>query len=127
VPFTNSLELVSKDFFGFLAVSRDRFSDMHLVVVDCVWEFFVLVAKDARAKRPEIQLAISVASVCQPSHLSSFVTINVSWQRLSTHVAESRPYRPTVHVLVLPSQLPLEFRLNFRDIDEALLVSRTFV
>jgi hypothetical protein len=105
------------------SLSREIDFQTCVYVVDCVWEFFVLVAKDARGKRPEIQLAISIATVCQPSHPSSVVTSNVSCQRLSTHVAESRPYPPTVHVLVLPSQLPLEFRLNFRDIDEALLVS----
>jgi hypothetical protein len=42
---------------------------------------------------------------------------------LATRVAESRPYKPTIHVLVLPTQLPSDLRLNFRDLDEGEIVS----
>ncbi|PBK91545.1 hypothetical protein ARMGADRAFT_1013942 [Armillaria gallica] len=70
-------------------------------VVDCVWELFVLVGQDARTQRQNIRLAISVA------------------QSLAKLVADDRPYQPTVHVLILPSQIPLDLRLHFRDLDEA--------
>ncbi|KAG7446222.1 uncharacterized protein BT62DRAFT_104514 [Guyanagaster necrorhizus] len=70
-------------------------------VVDCVWELFVLVGQDARIQRQNIRLAISVA------------------QSLAKRVADDRPYLPTVHVLILPSQIPLDLRLHFRDLDEA--------
>ncbi|KAK0195469.1 hypothetical protein F5146DRAFT_1100956 [Armillaria mellea] len=70
-------------------------------VVDCVWELFVLVGQDARTQRQNIRLAISVA------------------QSLAKLVADDRPYQPTVHVLIFPSQIPLDLRLHFRDLDEA--------
>lgn len=70
-------------------------------VVDCVWELFVLVGQSARTQRQNIRLAISVA------------------QSLAKLVADDRPYQPTVHVLILPSQIPLDLRLHFRDLDEA--------
>lgn len=44
-------------------------------------------------------------------------------QSLAKLVADDRPYQPTVHVLILPSQLPLDLRLHFRDLDEARFVS----
>ncbi|KAK0454925.1 hypothetical protein EV421DRAFT_1699786 [Armillaria borealis] len=71
-------------------------------VVDCVWELFVLVGQDARTQRQNIRLAISVA------------------QSLAELVADDRPYQPTVHVLILPSQIPLDLRLHIRDLDEAI-------
>ncbi|KAK0485856.1 hypothetical protein IW261DRAFT_1329900 [Armillaria novae-zelandiae] len=70
-------------------------------VVDCIWELFVLVGQGARTQRQNIRLAISVA------------------QSLAKLVAVDRPYQPTVHVLILPSQIPLDLRLHFRDLDEA--------
>jgi hypothetical protein len=38
-------------------------------------------------------------------------------------VASARPYAPTVHTIILPSQLPRDLRLNFRDLDELSIVS----
>jgi len=72
-------------------------------VIDCVWEYFVLVGKHARGKRQDIRLAVSLA------------------MQLSDRIARSRPYAPTIHVLILPTQLPLDFRLHFRDVNEASL------
>ncbi|KAK0461206.1 uncharacterized protein EV420DRAFT_186624 [Desarmillaria tabescens] len=88
------------------AVTRISFftqqsSKTSVFVVDCVWELFVLVGQDARTQRQNIRLAISVA------------------QSLAKLVADDRPYQPTVHVLILPSQIPLDLRLHFRDLDEA--------
>lgn len=72
-------------------------------IIDCFWEYFVLVGEQARSRRRDILLAMSIA------------------QRLSNLVAPSRPFIPTVHVLILPSRLPLDLRLHFRGLDEAQL------
>ncbi|PFH50904.1 hypothetical protein AMATHDRAFT_75292 [Amanita thiersii Skay4041] len=72
-------------------------------VIDCIWEFFVLVGKQARGHRQNIRLGLDIAL------------------NLSKKVSAYRPFPPTVHVLVLPSQLPLDLRLNFRDLNEGLL------
>ncbi|PCH43910.1 hypothetical protein WOLCODRAFT_138664 [Wolfiporia cocos MD-104 SS10] len=69
-------------------------------IVDCIWEFFVLIGSEARGKRNDIRLALSVAT------------------RMSELTASSRPFAPTVHVLILPSQIPTDLRLHFRDLDE---------
>ncbi|KDQ57757.1 hypothetical protein JAAARDRAFT_130791, partial [Jaapia argillacea MUCL 33604] len=74
-----------------------------VAVIDCIWEFFVLVGAEARGRRHDIRLALSVAN------------------DMSARTAESKPFRPTVHVVILPSQLPLDLRLNFRHLDEILL------
>lgn len=72
-------------------------------VIDCCWEFFVLVGKRARGKRADITLAVNTAMVMS---------------KLDT---ESKPFLPTVHVLILPTQLPLDMRLAFRNLDELVL------
>ncbi|KAL4253516.1 hypothetical protein ABKN59_002115 [Abortiporus biennis] len=69
-------------------------------VVDCVWEYFVIVGRDARGKRLEIRLGLSVAS------------------DMSMKTSPSKPFKPTVHVLILPTQIPADLRLAFRDLDE---------
>lgn len=69
-------------------------------IIDCVWEVYVMVGIDARGHRQDIGLALRVAL------------------ELSARVAPTRPYAPTAHVLILPSQLPHDLRLNFRDLDE---------
>jgi hypothetical protein len=38
--------------------------------------------------------------------------------------AASRPFEPPIHVLILPSKIPLDLRLHFRDLDEERLVRR---
>lgn len=92
-------------------------------ILDCVWELFVLVGREARGKRRDIRLAVSVAMVCSTvlPTLIDFISC-FKFQELSARVATDRPYSPTIHVLVMPTQLPLDLRLNFRDLDEALLV-----
>ncbi|THG99521.1 hypothetical protein EW026_g2852 [Hermanssonia centrifuga] len=75
----------------------------HIFILDCVWEYFVLVGSEARGKRKDIRIALNVAS------------------ETATKIASSRPYSPTVHVLILPSQLPADLRLAFRDFDETQL------
>ncbi|KAF8633344.1 hypothetical protein AX17_004516 [Amanita inopinata Kibby_2008] len=81
----------------------ERVSHESVYVIDCIWEYFVLVGREARGYRQDIRLALNVAMTMS--------------KKLSPH----RPFPPTVHVLVLPSQLPSDLRLNFRDLDEELL------
>ncbi|KAJ7594408.1 hypothetical protein C8J56DRAFT_926702 [Mycena floridula] len=88
----------------YFVVPVPSFAPMNSVfIVDCVWELFVIVPAGARGQRTDIRLAISTA------------------QRLAEHTGPRRPYTPPVHVLVLPSQIPIDLRLRFRDIDESLL------
>ncbi|TFK54070.1 hypothetical protein OE88DRAFT_1675469 [Heliocybe sulcata] len=72
-------------------------------IIDCIWEFFVLVGSEARGKREDIKLALSTV------------------MEISNRVAASRPFTPAVHVVVMPTQLPLDLRLSFRDLDEEYL------
>ncbi|KAL1715806.1 hypothetical protein EV715DRAFT_255726 [Schizophyllum commune] len=72
-------------------------------VVDCIWEYFVVVGHEARGKRKEIRQAVTVA------------------MDLAKLVASERPFHPPVHVLVLPSQLPLDLKLTFRGLDDTVL------
>lgn len=46
---------------------------------------------------------------------------------MASLVAASKPFSPTVHVLILPTQLPLDMRHAFRNLDEIALVSFTEV
>ncbi|EGO00036.1 hypothetical protein SERLA73DRAFT_180416 [Serpula lacrymans var. lacrymans S7.3] len=74
-------------------------------IMDCIWEFFVLVGREARAKRQDIKLAINTA------------------MDMSSHIAASKPFTPPIHVLVIPTQLPLDLQIAFRDISENTLNS----
>ncbi|KAL4074202.1 hypothetical protein J3A83DRAFT_2696450 [Scleroderma citrinum] len=72
-------------------------------IIDCFWEFFVLVGKHARGKRADIALAVNTVMT------------------MSKLTAKSKPFSPTVHVLIAPTQLPLDMRLAFRNLDESAL------
>ncbi|KAJ6587043.1 hypothetical protein DFH09DRAFT_1142397 [Mycena vulgaris] len=72
-------------------------------ILDCVFEFFVLVPSGARGKRRDISLALSIA------------------MDGATRLASARPYTPTVHALILPSQLPVDLRIQFRDLEDVFL------
>ncbi|KAJ7924935.1 hypothetical protein B0H13DRAFT_1601102 [Mycena leptocephala] len=74
-----------------------------IYIMDCVFEFFVLIPSRARGKRRDIRLALSVA------------------MDTANRLASTRPYTPTVHALILPSQLPVDLRIQFRDMDEVFL------
>ncbi|KAL1673762.1 hypothetical protein EV122DRAFT_221985 [Schizophyllum commune] len=82
---------------------EDGASKSSVFVVDCIWEYFVVVGHEARGKRKEIRQAVTVA------------------MDLAELVASERPFHPTVHVLVLPSQLPLDLKLTFRGLDDTVL------
>ncbi|KAF5370757.1 hypothetical protein D9758_001968 [Tetrapyrgos nigripes] len=73
-------------------------------ILDCVWELFVLVGRKVRGNRNDIRLALSVAT------------------QYSTTVSPARPFKPPVHVIVLPSQLPQDLKLHFRELNEDALV-----
>jgi hypothetical protein len=45
-------------------------------------------------------------------------------QDLSSLNAARRPFTPPIHVLILPSKIPLDLRLHFRDLDEERMVRR---
>ncbi|KAG6873429.1 hypothetical protein C0995_015854 [Termitomyces sp. Mi166 len=81
-------------------ISNETSLHKSIYVIDCIWEFYVVVGSDARAQKQDIELAINVAS------------------ELSTRVSLTRPYAPTVHTLILPSQIPRDLRATFRDLDE---------
>ncbi|KAF9447197.1 hypothetical protein P691DRAFT_776317 [Macrolepiota fuliginosa MF-IS2] len=74
--------------------------DKSVYIIDCVWEHFIVVGHKARGDRTSIKLALSTA------------------KHLSEASASSRPFTPTVHVLVLPSRLPADLRLNLRELDD---------
>lgn len=44
-------------------------------------------------------------------------------QKMSALIAPDRPFKPTVHIIILPSQIPLDLRMHFRDLDESQIVS----
>lgn len=58
--------------------------------------------------------------VISSSWMSGFSTI---LQQLAEASAFTKPFTPTVHVLVLPSRLPLDLRLNLRELDDTELAS----
>ncbi|KAJ7703074.1 hypothetical protein B0H17DRAFT_1041507 [Mycena rosella] len=72
-------------------------------ILDCVFEFFVLIPSGARGRRRDLNLALSVA------------------MDAATRLASARPYKPTVHALILPSQLPVDLRVQFRDLEDVFL------
>jgi len=92
-PFIRTVELISME--------QDHQDSVYLI--NCIWEFFVLVCEHARGNRQAIRLALDIG------------------MRLSKEVASTKPYAPPVHVLILPSQIPLDLLLNVRDFDESWL------
>ncbi|KAF7321656.1 hypothetical protein MKEN_00686800 [Mycena kentingensis (nom. inval.)] len=71
-----------------------------IFVLDCVFELFVLVPSAARGKRYDIRLGLSVT------------------QNAAKSLSSIRPFTPTVHVLVLPSQIPVDVRAQFRELED---------
>ncbi|KAF8502308.1 hypothetical protein F5888DRAFT_1792902 [Russula emetica] len=77
--------------------------DLSVFLLDCIWELFVIVGTKARKARRDIRLALSTA------------------RDLSSLNAVRRPFTPPTHVLILPSKIPLDVRLHFRNLDEELV------
>ncbi|KDR75771.1 hypothetical protein GALMADRAFT_226417 [Galerina marginata CBS 339.88] len=82
-------------------ISMEQDLQKSVYVINCLWEFFVLVGKGARGNRRDIRFALDLV------------------KKMSNKVSSSRPYVPTVHVLILPSQIPLDLEMGIRDLDEA--------
>lgn len=82
-------------------ISAETMLQQSVYIIDCSLEFFVLVGKNARSKRTDISLAIQTVMA------------------MAKRVAISKPFYPTVHVLVIPTQLPLDMQHAFRDLDES--------
>lgn len=69
-------------------------------------ELFVIVGSEARARRTDILLAVHVAI------------------SISAAVDSKRPFAPPVHLVVLPSQLPLDIKAGyFRFVSDEAVVS----
>ncbi|KAG8833648.1 hypothetical protein FRC17_010313 [Serendipita sp. 399] len=66
---------------------------------DGVFELFVIVGRGARGERGDIRLALSAA------------------ESLANASAVTRSFPPPVHVLILPTRIPLDLRANFRCMD----------
>ncbi|KAF7315553.1 hypothetical protein MIND_00070600 [Mycena indigotica] len=80
--------------------TQDSSPESSIFVMDCVFELFVFVPSLARGKRQDIRLALSIAADA------------------SKLLASSRPFTPTVHVVVLPSKIPVDLRVQFRDLED---------
>ncbi|TBU41681.1 hypothetical protein BD309DRAFT_964723 [Dichomitus squalens] len=70
-------------------------------LVDCIWELFVVIGSEARGRRLEIRLALSVADT------------------LAKKASATRPFTPPVHALVFPTQIPTDLLLTFRELHES--------
>lgn len=66
---------------------------------DGVFELFVIVCEGARGRRQDIRLALAAA------------------ERVSAASAVTRTFPPPVHVLILPTRMPLDLRAGFRLMD----------
>ncbi|KAJ7251553.1 hypothetical protein B0H12DRAFT_1234182 [Mycena haematopus] len=79
---------------------QEQTPHISVYILDCVFEFFVLIPSGARGKRRDIRLALSTA------------------MDAADRLASARPFTPTVHTLILPSQIPIDLRIQFRDLEE---------
>ncbi|KAL5524000.1 hypothetical protein ACEPAG_8173 [Sanghuangporus baumii] len=70
-----------------------------ILVVHLAYEIFTLIGSAARGQRRNIKLGLTLA------------------QELSSHTARSKPFRPPVHVLIFPSQVPLDLQAAVRGLD----------
>jgi len=87
---------------------RPRFSGQNMksdtiLVVDCQFELFLLIGPEARGFRKEIGLGLSFA------------------EDIVRLTAYSRPFTSPVHVLILPSLLPVDLRAALPYLDETSL------
>ncbi|KAI1796359.1 hypothetical protein LXA43DRAFT_1157380 [Ganoderma leucocontextum] len=70
-------------------------------LVDCIWELFVVIGNEARCRRLDIRLALAVADV------------------FAKNASPTRPFTPTIHALVFPTQIPADLLLTFRELHES--------
>ena len=106
----------------FISLELDHQASVYLI--NCIWEFFVLVCEHAQGNWQAIRIALDTAMVNESifTLVYQIISLNIYLQKLSKEVAPLRPYTPTVHVLILPSQIPVDLLLSIRDFDEAWLV-----
>ena len=73
-----------------------------VLVLDCIWEVFVVVGRDARSQRERIGRAVRTA------------------EALAIRVAHARPFLQPVHVLIAPTLFPRDLLAAFiaRGLDE---------
>lgn len=64
--------------------SRENAIQDSVYLIDCIWEYFVLVGANARGKRRDIQLAMHIAQV-----LSSFLRLKNIWNTHGQLLAET--------------------------------------
>ena len=84
----------------------------------------MLVGSEARGQRLEIRTALSVAEVKFLSGRSAFAFAHMDTkQGLAKKASSTRPFTPTIHALVFPTQIPTDLLLTFRELDEFVLVS----
>ena len=76
-----------------------------ILIAHLAYEIFVLVGRDARDRRRDIRLGLTIA------------------QEFSAHTAKTKPFEPPVHVLIFPSQIPLDLKAALRGLDEEAVVS----
>jgi hypothetical protein len=96
--------------------------DLSVYLLDCIWELFVIVGTNARKARRDIRLALSTGRV--RANFTIFHSVLRELQVLLSQNAASRPFTPPIHVLILPSKIPLDLRLHFRGFDEERVVRR---
>ncbi|CAE6499553.1 unnamed protein product [Rhizoctonia solani] len=75
--------------------SVNKFAPDTIFVLDGMLEMIVIVGPEARGRRTDILLAVHVAI------------------SIATSVEANRPFVPPVHLVVLPSRLPLEVKAGF--------------
>jgi hypothetical protein len=75
--------------------STSKIAPDAIFVLDNMLEMIVTVGPEARARRTDILLAVHIAI------------------SIATSVETKRPFVPPVHLVVLPSQLPLEVKAGF--------------
>lgn len=97
VVLLQSVELDTRD-------ASTLFAPTGISIVLCAFELYVVVGSCARSRQADITFALQTAAA------------------LAAQVAPARPFEPTVHCLVLPSQVPADLREYFRFLDDELIV-----
>lgn len=86
--------------FSAFDLERDK-----VLMYDGIFELFIIVGEAARGQRENIRLALAAV------------------EALATASAMTRSFPPPVHVLIFPTRIPLDLRVNFRLMDHQETVS----
>jgi hypothetical protein len=79
-----------------------------VLMYDGIFELFILVGEHARGQRDEIRLAVAAA------------------ESVAAASALTRSFPPPVHILIFPTQIPVDLRASFRLMDSYELVRARF-